>query len=82
MGNLTPATLADFFTAKTLGGFFIKAFSVVFALIFLIYAVVTFKQIQEISRTVQNSRNKFILFISFLQIATGIALLVFAIWFV
>ena len=82
MDNITTISLVDFFSGSSLAGFFIKAFSVVFGLLFFVYAAVTYKQTQEICRTVQNSRNKFIIFISLLQVVMGIVLLVFAILFV
>lgn len=81
MNNLT-LNLTDFFSAKNLGSFFIKSFSIVFALLFVTYAIVTYKQTQEISRTVQNPRNRIILLVSLLQILTGVFLLAFAIFLV
>lgn len=79
MTDTLTANFAGFFTATSLAGFFIKAFSIVFALLYLIYTVVTYKQTQEIARTVNNPRNRFILFISLLQIFGALILLAFAI---
>lgn len=78
MTDTISTGIADFFTAPSLAGFFIKAFSIVFALLYLIYVVVTYKQTQEIARTVRNPRNRFILFISLLQVFGALALLAFA----
>ena len=82
MENFDSGTILQYFSAASLGAMFIKAFSIVFSLVFLIYTVVTFKQTQEITRTITNRRNRFILTISGLQILVGLVLLVFAILFV
>lgn len=79
MNDITMTGFNNFFSTPSLFHFFVKAFGIVFSLLFFIYTVVTYKQTQEISRTVRNARNKFILFISLLQIIGALILLAFAI---
>lgn len=80
MLNLDVTQILSLFTGRSLGYFFIKSFSVVFSLLFTIYAVVTFKQVQEITKSVLNERNHFIILYSWIQIIIGIALLLYAIF--
>ncbi|MBI4973333.1 hypothetical protein HZC27_01855 [Candidatus Roizmanbacteria bacterium] len=74
--------IVSFFTGRSLGFFFIKSFSIVFSLLFTVYAVVTFKQVQDITKAVLNERNRFIMLYSWIQIMIGIALLLYAIFFI
>jgi len=74
--------ITKFFSGSSLTAFFIKAFSIVFSLLFITYAVVTYKQVQEMVRTLKNARNSKIIFITFIQIIIGLLLLLFAILFI
>lgn len=80
MFNLDVTQILSLFTGRSLGYFFIKSFGVVFSLLFTVYTIVTFKQIQEITRSVLNERNRFIILYSWIQIIIGIALLLYAIF--
>lgn len=80
MFNLDSTQIMTFFTGQSLGYFFIKSFGVVFSLLFTVYAVVTFKQVQDITKAVLNERNRFIILYSWIQIVIGIALLLYAIF--
>lgn len=82
MDSLTFASLMTFFSGRSLTMFFMKSFSIVFSLLFTVYAIVTYEQIKEMSSTVQNPRNRFIVFISYSQIFAGVFLLLFSIFFV
>ncbi|MFA5135806.1 MAG: DUF5657 family protein [Patescibacteria group bacterium] len=82
METISLDSIGNFFSGDALGFFFIKSFSVVFSLLFTTYAIVIFKQIQGITKTVQNSRNAFIVSFTFFQIIIGFVLLVFSILFV
>ena len=79
MDNINIDNIGSLISGTSLGFFFIKSFSIVFSLLFTTYAVVLYKQVQEISTAVQNDRNKFIILISLLQIFIGIFLLFFSI---
>jgi len=69
-------------TNRGMLSFFIKSFSIVFCLLLFVYAIVMYRQVVEISKAVINDRNKFILFISFIQMYIALGLLIFAIFFV
>lgn len=79
MDNITINELGSFFSGQSMGTFFVKAFGIVFSLLFTTYAVISYKQVQEITKAVLNSRNKFVVFFSLLQIFIGLFLLAFAI---
>lgn len=74
--------IISFFAGRSLGFFFIKSFGIVFSLLFTVYAVVTFKQVQDITKAVLNERNRFIMLYSWIQIIIGIALLLYAIFLI
>ena len=82
MNNITFESLMVYLSGLSLTTFFIKAFSIVFALLLTVYGVVTYKQVQEMVRTVRNPRNPKIIFITFMQIIIGMCLLLYAIMFV
>jgi hypothetical protein len=76
--DITPFT--SFIFGRPLGYLFIKSFGIVFSLIFAVYAVVTFKQVQEITHSVLNERNRFIILYSRMQIMVSLILLLYAIF--
>lgn len=82
MLNLDATQIMALFAGRSLGYFFIKSFGVVFSLLFTVYAVVTYKQVQEITRSVLDDRNRFILLYSLIQIVVGVALLLYAIFLI
>ncbi|OGK23649.1 hypothetical protein A3A46_02170 [Candidatus Roizmanbacteria bacterium RIFCSPLOWO2_01_FULL_37_13] len=55
--------------------FFFKTFAVVFSLLYIIYALVIFKQTQVMTRTLETEATTLILLISLIQIVVGIGLL-------
>lgn len=82
MFNLDLTNPTSFFTGHSIGFFFIKSFSIVFSLLFTVYAVVTFKQVQDITKAVLNERNRFIMLYSWIQIIIGIALFLYAVFLI
>lgn len=66
---------SDFFSGQNIFELFFKVFSVVFSLLYVIYALVIFKQTQVMTRTLENKSNTLILLISLIQIIIGVALL-------
>jgi len=60
------------------GQFFFKTFSIVFSLLFSVYALVIFKQTQVMIKTIDSKNNSLILLISFLQIFVGLGLFIFS----
>jgi len=72
----------QFFSNQTLLGFFLKSFALVFAVIYLLYAVIIYKQTQVMNKTLTTSGNKLIVFISFLQIILSLFTIVLAVIFV
>jgi len=71
----------DFLNNQSLLSFFIKAFALVFSIIFLLFTVVVYKQTQTMNKTLSTSVGGVIVSISFLQmlIALIIVLLAFTI---
>lgn len=65
-------------SGQNIFSFFFKAFAVVFALLYIIYALVIFKQTQVMTKTLETEGNTFILLISLIQIGVGIVLLFFS----
>ncbi|OGK24483.1 hypothetical protein A2954_07620 [Candidatus Roizmanbacteria bacterium RIFCSPLOWO2_01_FULL_37_12] len=63
------------FLGQNIFTLFFKVFSVVFSLLYLIYALVIYKQTQVMIRTLESQENSLILLISLIQIIIGIALL-------
>lgn len=57
---------------------FFKTFAVVFSLLYIIYALVIYKQTQVMTKTLETEGKTFILLISLIQIGIGIVLLFFA----
>lgn len=70
------------FTDENIVRFFFKAFSIVFSLMYLLYAIVIYKQTQVMIRTVETKSNGIILSLSLVQLFLGIVLLIFAFFFV
>lgn len=70
------------FTDENIIRFFFKAFSIVFSLMYLLYAIVIYKQTQVMTKTIETRSNGIILSISLIQLLLGIVLLIFAIFFV
>ena len=73
--------LNTFFQSLTAAGFinfFFKAFAIVFSLMFFFYAVVFYKQAQEITNTIQGKNTGIIPSISFLQIILAVIILLFS----
>lgn len=57
---------------------FFKTFAVVFSLLYIIYALVIFKQTQVMTKSLETEGNTLILLISLIQIGIGISLLFFS----
>lgn len=70
--------IVNFISNQNLVNFFVKAFAIVFSIIYILFSVVIFKQTQVMSKTVQTSSGSSIILISFIQIFIGIGLLIFA----
>lgn len=67
--------MIDLLTGSDIFNLFFKVFSLVFSLLYLIYAIVIYKQTQVMTRTLITERNSLILFVALVQIALGILLI-------
>lgn len=65
-------------TGNNIINLFFKSFSLIFSILYLIYAIVVLKQVQVISDTVQSKTNNTILTVSIIQIFIGVILIYFA----
>lgn len=63
------------FLGQNIFTLFFKVFSVVFSFLYLIYALVIYKQTQVMIRTLESKESTLILLISLIQIIIGVALL-------
>jgi hypothetical protein len=79
MESITVDNIRIFFSGQSLGNFFMKSFGIVFSILFITYAVISYKQVQEVTRAVINRRNAFITLFFLLQIGLGLFMLFFAI---
>lgn len=70
--------LFSFFESPQLIGFFIKAFSITFSAIFLLYAVVFYKQAKVMTQTLHTRRGALIVGMALVQIIAAIILLITA----
>ncbi len=70
--------LTNWFSGIMVIPLFIKAFAVVFALMYVLFAIVIYKQTQIMVKTVQSSTSYLILLGSMFQIIIGIILLIWA----
>ena len=64
----------QFLGANTFSLFF-KVFAVVFSLLYLIYAIVIYKQTQVMTKSLESQKTGLILTVSLIQIVVGLALL-------
>ncbi|MCA9371584.1 hypothetical protein KC726_01675 [Candidatus Woesebacteria bacterium] len=60
--------------------FFIRAFAIIFSLMYFLYAIVITKQTQSFIKTITTTRRNILLFISFSQIILGLILVASAIF--
>jgi len=79
---MTIDDIIAFLTVDNLVHFFFKAFALLFSFMFLIYSIVVYKQTQVMIKTIESSRSGFIIFVSFIQIIIGIALVILALFLV
>lgn len=79
MDNFDLSQLISFFTQQNIVNFFFKAFSILFSVMYLIFAFVIYKQTQVMIKTISGHNYSLLLFISGLQIIVAIFLLIFAI---
>ena len=70
--------ISEFFSGQNVFTLFFKTFSIVFSLLYLIYALVIFKQTQVMTKTLESEGNTLILLTSLVQIGIGIGLLFFS----
>jgi len=70
--------MVQFFQSTTLFNFFFKAFAITLSFIYLIYAVVIFRQTQIMLRTLIFKNNGVISLISFIQIILAVLLIILA----
>lgn len=68
------------FSGGDLFNFFFKAFAVVISLIYLVFAIVVFRQTQVMSRSLVTKNNGIIVTISFILILIGVALIFYSIF--
>lgn len=78
MGNFDLQQFLGLFSQANISSFFFKAFSVIFVVMYLIFAVVIFKQTQVMIKTISGKNYRTITLISGMQILLAIFLLLFA----
>jgi hypothetical protein len=69
-------------TDRDLIAFFVKAFGVVFSLLFVIYAVILSRQTATLNETLETRFRGFFSLISNVQLVVSIALLLLALFFI
>lgn len=74
--------LSGLFSGQNIFDLFFKVFAVVFSLLYLVYALVIFKQTQVMTQTLESEGNAFILPISLLQIIIGVVLILVSLFLV
>lgn len=70
--------MLDSFTVPAIVSFFFKGFAIVLSALYLVYAVVFFKQTQVMNKALTVGRSSLITLISFLQIMAAVILLILA----
>ena len=70
--------LNNFFNNKELLNLFIKAFAIVFSIIYLLFSIVLAKQADIMTKTVDTSKKPLIMLISLCQVGLGAGLLIYS----
>lgn len=70
--------LNSFFNNKELLNLFVKAFAVVFSIIYLLFSIVLAKQADIMTKTVDTARKPLIMLISLGQVGFGAVLLIYS----
>lgn len=70
--------LNSFFSNKELLNLFVKAFAVVFSIIYLLFSIVLAKQADIMTKTVDTARKPLIMLISLGQVGLGAGLLIYS----
>jgi len=70
--------LNSYFNNKELLNLFIKAFAVVFSIIYLLFSIVLAKQADIMTKTVDTSKKPLIILISLGQVGLGVGLLIYS----
>ena len=68
--------MLQFFQPSNLFNFFFKAFAITLSLLYLIYTIVIFRQVQIMTRTLITRGNGVIILISFIQILLAVLLII------
>ncbi|MDO8497441.1 MAG: hypothetical protein Q7S61_02750 [bacterium] len=71
--------LLQFFATGNLFAFFFKSFAILFAFLYLVYAIIVAKQTQILDKTLDAGANGFLFVVSFTQILFGLLLIVLAV---
>jgi hypothetical protein len=71
----------NFFSSVNIINFFFKAGAIVLALIYCLYAFIVSKNVKIMVRTLEDNFNYLVILITSLQLAAGLILLIFAIFF-
>jgi len=79
---MNSSQLIDLISGQNIFSLFFKTFAVVFSILYLIYALVIYKQTQVMTETLESERNTLILLISLIQIIIGIILLLVSLLFI
>ena len=66
-------------TGNDILGWFFKAFAVLLSFMYLLYAFIVYRQTQVMNKTITRRSGPLLLFISFLQILFGTALVILSI---
>lgn len=70
--------LNSFFNNKELLNLFIKAFAIVFSIIYLLFSIVLAKQADIMTKTVETTKKPMIILISLGQVGLGAGLLIYS----
>lgn len=70
--------LNSFFNNRELLNLFIKAFAVVFSIIYLLFSIVLAKQADIMTKTVDTSKKSLIILVSLGQVGLGAVLLIYS----
>ncbi|NCO89032.1 hypothetical protein AUK04_03085 [Candidatus Roizmanbacteria bacterium CG2_30_33_16] len=72
--------LNSFFNNKELLNLFIKAFAVVFSIIYLLFSIVLAKQADIMTKTVDTQKKPLIILVSLGQVGLGVGLLIYSLF--
>lgn len=75
-----PSQILSMFNGHTIISLMLKAFALVFSVMYLLYAIVISRQTDTMNKTLESSNNKILFFVASLQIALGFILIILSIF--